>query len=80
MRSYPSKYHHNVVKRRKKRFGLFDIAVQRAMSDALYEKLIDECWEEFVAVFDAPKVKEARRKFLRAFSAELAKRDGKEGR
>lgn len=49
------------------------------MSDALYEKLLDECWDEIVAVFDAPKVREARGRFLRALAEELAKRDGKDG-
>ena len=65
--------------KRKRKPGLFDIAVHRAMSDALYEKLLDESWDEIAAVFDAPKVKEARRRFLRAFAEEIAKRNGADG-
>lgn len=46
------------------------------MPDVLYEKLIDECWDEISAIFDAPAVRDARRKFLRAVAAEVARHDG----
>jgi hypothetical protein len=65
--------------KRRKGPDLFHIAVHRALSDALYEKLLDESWDEIAAVFDAPKVREARKKFLRAFAEEMAKRGGKDG-
>ena len=54
---------------------LFRVAVRRAMSDARYEKLLDECWEEMPEVFEAPKVREARRKYLRALAEEIARGD-----
>lgn len=68
-------------KKRKKsnpRPGVYELAVSRAMSDALYQKLVDECWEAILAVFDAPKVKKARRAFLRSIVEEMARQDGKQ--
>jgi hypothetical protein len=58
--------------------GLYELAVSRAMSDALYEKLVDECWEEISGVFDDPKVRQARRAFLRSVVEAMARRDGGE--
>ena len=53
---------------------VFPRVAVRAISDALYEKLLDECWEEIQAVMDAPRVREARRRFLRLMAEELASR------
>ncbi|MBI4601243.1 MAG: hypothetical protein HY721_04700 [Planctomycetes bacterium] len=65
--------------KRERRPWLLELTAHRAMSDALYEKLLDEHWDEIVAVLDAPRVREARRAYLRALAEELAKRDGDAG-
>ncbi|MBI4615531.1 MAG: hypothetical protein HY720_18075 [Planctomycetes bacterium] len=53
--------------------GLYEVALFRAFGDSLYEKLLDECWESIRAVFDDPRVAEARRTFLLLFAEGLAR-------
>lgn len=38
------------------------------MQDALYERLIDRCWEEIEQVFDRPDVREAEAVIMRAIA------------
>jgi hypothetical protein len=65
-------------RRKRSRPGLYEITVSRAMGDALYEKLVDECWEEIMAVFDDPKVRKARKEFLRSIVEAMARKNGGE--
>jgi len=53
---------------------LYDAVIHRAMADAFYEKIIDECWEELLEVLERPTVKEARRRFLQAMAEEFARK------
>ncbi len=53
---------------KKKGPGLFGEVAVRAMSDALYERLIDRCWEEVKDVFERPEVKHAEAVIMRAIA------------
>jgi hypothetical protein len=57
------------VRRRKSLHpGLFGHVVLRAIEDALYERLIDRCWDEIRTVFERPDVREAEATILRAIA------------
>lgn len=46
--------------------GLSGEVAVRAMSDALYERLLDRCWDELKNVFERPDVKHAEAVIMRA--------------
>jgi hypothetical protein len=58
-----------------------EVAV-RAMGDALYQRLIDCCWEELKRVFEDPEIRAAEAKIMRAIADAFAPngRNGKHRR
>lgn len=57
---------------RRQRAGLFAEVAVRAMQDALYERLIDRCWDEIQAVFDRPDVQKAEAVIMKAIAEAFA--------
>ena len=47
---------------------MFGEVAVRAMSDALYERLLDRCWDELKQVFERPEVKQAEAVIMRAIA------------
>ena len=45
------------------------------MQHALHERLIDRCWDEFVAVFEQPEVRAAERLIMESVARAFAPRD-----
>ncbi len=60
--------------------GLFGDVAVRAMHDALYERLIDRCWDEIRHVFDRPDVKEAEAVIMRAIAEAFCPDGGKKAK
>ncbi len=56
----------------RKHAGLFGEVAIRAMQDALYERVIDRCWEEVRDVFERPDVKEAEAVIMHAIAEAFA--------
>ena len=50
------------------------------MQDALYERLIDRCWDELGEVFERPDVKEAEATIMCAIAEAFAPGNGKKSR
>lgn len=51
-----------------KRRGMFSEVALRAMSDSLYERLIDRCWAELKVVLERPDVQAAEAVIMKAIA------------
>jgi hypothetical protein len=51
-----------------RRRGVFAEVAIRAMSDSLYERLIDRCWAELKVVFERPDVQRAEAVIMKAIA------------
>lgn len=57
---------------KRKHPSLFGEVTIRAMQDALYERLIDRCWDELKGVFERPDVKAAESLIMRSIAEAFA--------
>jgi hypothetical protein len=60
--------------KRQARPGLHGEVAIRAMENAMYQRLIDRCWDELKHVFDRPDVQEAEATIMRAIAEAFAPR------
>jgi hypothetical protein len=63
--------------KRKAKPGLYGEVAVRAMEDALYQRMIDRCWDELKLVFERRDVQEAEATIMRAIAEAFAPRTHK---